>query len=105
MDDIDINTVRYYFKNSCDGFEEYQELKEELDEYFLEEISEENNLKALFDINDDEHKELPNLNVDFLEQTLEIKSQDIFIAFQTFIRNKSRCAFGDLIKTINENTN
>ncbi len=105
MDDVDINTVLDYFKNSCDGFEEYNELKEELDEYFAEELAAELSEKHLFDIDDDESNTLPNLNVDFLEQTLEIKNQDIFIAFQTFITNKSRCAFGDLIKTINQATN
>ena len=105
MDDVDINTVLNYFKNSCDGFEEYNEAKQELDEYFAEELATELNEKPIFDIDDDKSNTLPNLNVDFLEQTLEIKNQDIFIAFQTFITNKSRSAFGDLIKTINQNTN
>ena len=79
-----------YFENI--DFDDYKEFKKKCDEIFDEINSELDN------------DELPNLNLNYDEQLIEIENQDIQFAFEKFAKSKDRNSLTDLIQTINQNT-
>jgi len=79
-----------YFENI--DFDEYKEFIKKCYEIFDEINSELDN------------DELPNLNLNYDEQLIEIENQDIQFAFEKFKNNKDRNSLTDLIQVINQNT-
>ena len=92
-----IKDILQYFKNNED-FKEYIEVREELDEWFYNDLIQ---IKNIFIIQ--EHR-TANCNLDYDEQLIEITNQDIQFAFEKFTNRKDRNSLTDLIQAINKNT-